>query len=675
MSQLTAAVALASGLMACGSDSNGNGNNGNGGGEGNGGEELVLTEATYLKANNGSENAGTVETITEYDDLQKQFNSGANEGLELDSNGNLIQAADITDSALRFACAITLRGDEADFDVNRDRELSGSNTGLLNPKGIAYADSHGLVLVANFNATQITVFGSAAGGDATPVAVSALSVKPWDLTYVDADDRLFVALTDGTVAVYDDYVANGFVSTPNRIITPVDGDGNILSINSHGIAYDATGDRLVVSDVGDADVATDGAIFVIESAASADGNTSVARHISGPTTMLGNPVDIVLNGSELRVAEKSNDAILVYADIFSGDSGDVEPDLITSSVKPESLVQVPDTFNLIDASETTDAGMVASIIASSNPAEGSATYGQILGFDTSLSAASSTFATGMSIESVSLDNAGDLYATYDSDMGAGVFVAGRGAGVRADGSTDMARDRMITGAATTLVSPKGLDIDSMNGLIFVAENDSVEPGIKIFSACAGGNSSPLMTLGNSGDVSPWDVDYDASTDTAFVALTDGTVAIYENVVSSMNDGTMDVAMQDRTITPTINGEAMQAPTNLHGIDYDPSSDSLVVSDVGDAAIANDGKLYVLPGAAMADGPLDVSVSISGDATMLGNPVDLMFDGTAVYVAEKSNSLILRFDDVFASPGGDISPSASVELPSAESVALKSSQIN
>jgi glycerol-3-phosphate dehydrogenase (NAD(P)+) len=45
------------------------------------------------------------------------------------------------------------------------------------------------------------------------------------------------------------------------------------------------------------------------------------------------------------------------------------------------------------------------------------------------------------------------------------------------------------------------------------------------------------------------------------------------------------------------------------------------------------------------------------------------DGADLYVAEKSNELVLVFEDLANSPGGDIVPSAATALPGAESVAL------
>jgi hypothetical protein len=76
---------------------------------------------------------------------------------------------------------------------------------------------------------------------------------------------------------------------------------------------------------------------------------------------------------------------------------------------------------------------------------------------------------------------------------------------------------------------------------------------------------------------------------------------------------------------------------------------------------------VIPGAGSADGITDVSVNIAGPNSMLGNPVDLMLSNGHVYVAEKSNGMILRFDNILNAASGDITPSFSMMYPAPESV--------
>jgi hypothetical protein len=53
----------------------------------------------------------------------------------------------------------------------------------------------------------------------------------------------------------------------------------------------------------------------------------------------------------------------------------------------------------------------------------------------------------------------------------------------------------------------------------------------------------------------------------------------------------------------------------------------------------------------------------------------MYDGNNLFVAEKSNGIIMRFDDVLSSAGGDVVANNSAPLLGAESVAVLPSYIN
>ena len=628
-------------------------------------------QGLFLVANNGAENAGTVDTVDQSRAYLSTFTTGNNEGIALDGLGNLYQAGDATNGSLRAVCRATSRSGGM-FMASKDREITGESTGLVNPKGIHFDQSSGLVFVADFNGQQISVFGSNAAGNAMPVAEIMLSAKPWDVTYDAVNDRMYAALTDGTVAVYDQVMAMDFAPTVMRSIVPSDADGNQISVNLHGIVYDASTDRLIVSDVGDASVADDGQVFVLSGASMADGMVEPMRQIGGPMSMLGNPVDIILTGTTLRVAEKSNDAVLVFSNIYSGMSGDMAPDLASASVKPESLAEVMPMPMMYDISDNAlNTTSLLGVAVSSNPSTAGATTGEVAQFSAVLNAQTKDFNFGMSIESVTYDLQGDAYATFDdptTSMG-GVLIGSRIAKHRDGEMYSMMQDRMIMGANTGLVTPKGLDVNSEHGLIFVAELDATAPGIFIFSGCAEGDVMPLLKLIPANGARPWDVDYDAATDRAFAALTNGTIAVFDQVTAKLMSGTTEIAGEDRLITPAMAGVAVTAPTNIHGIDYDVQSDSLVVSDVGSAADATDGKLYVLPGAGMANGLTDMSVSISGPATMLGNPVDIMLSNGHVYVAEKSNDMIMRWDNILNRESGDIPADYGFSYTKPESVAV------
>ena len=667
------ATLLAVSLAGCSGSDGDDGMDGVDGMDGSDGQDgtPALTTGTFIRANNGDDNRGTVDWINQDGETLSSFETGANEGVVLSSSGTLYQAGDSGEPMLGAFCRIAGREDGMMMS-SIDSQIMGANTGLTNPKGIALADDSGMIYVADFNAMRIAVFGSAAAGDVMPVAEIMLPAQPWDVAVDEDADRMYVALTDGTIAVYDNVMGSDFAPSVMRIIVPSDANGDQISINSHGIVYDADSDRLVVSDVGDASVADDGQIFVINDASTADGAVEPARTIAGPSTMLGNPVDIILSGTTLRVAEKSNDAILVYTEIFSGESGDIAPTLSTASVKPESLVEMKAMPDLMDFSDMALAeSTIGGISVSSNPATEGDSTGMIAQFDAPLGNQTAMFDASMSIESVAYSVNGDGFVTYDDTdtaMG-GLLVVNRLASMRDDGMFSVSQDREIMGDMTGLVAPKGLDVNSEHNLVFVADFNETTPAVRVFSGCAAGNVMPLMTLTASDGARPWDVDYDAETDRAFLALTNGTVAVFDEVTRKLMSGTSEIVGEDRLIIPAMNDTAVAAPTNIHGIDYDAESDALVLSDVGSADSATDGKLYVLPDAGMAEGITNMTVNIAGPMSMLGNPVDIMVSNGNVYVAEKSNGMLLRFDDIMNAASGDVTPDYSVTFTAPESVAV------
>ena len=334
-SALTLAVLI--GITGCSSDDGKNGVDGIAGIDGQNGTDGTngnpgFASATFILANNGKTNTGTIDLIDQSASKLKTFNTTANEGVAFDSLGNLLQASDSESGSIKTICQLANRADGSSYDANTDREITGANTTLVNPKGIAVAQKSGLIFIADFGAMQVTTFGATAAGNAAPLGTTITEAAPWDVDYDETNDRLYVALTNGDVAVYDNFVGGEFAAMPSRTITPSNNDGLQISVNIHGIVYDSNTNKLVLSDVGSASDATDGSLFVINNASTADGLVSVARSIAGPATMLGNPVDISLEGSDLRVAEKSNDAVLVFSNIFSGESGDITPDLILSLI-------------------------------------------------------------------------------------------------------------------------------------------------------------------------------------------------------------------------------------------------------------------------------------------------------------------------------------------------------
>lgn len=222
------------------------------------------------------------------------------------------------------------------------RTLSGSNTGLVAPKGLELVASKNAVVIADFGAKKISVFADDAEGNVAPqFSVSNLGATArsvWDVDYDNESDTLFAAGTDGTVMVFDDFFRDKGTDGPTRLIIPADDQENKISVNLHGIVYVPERDSLIISDVGAANSASDGQVFTLNNVKQKSGRSAVELRLAGANTRLGNPVDIEYKDRNLYVAEKSNDALLQFNNILRLDGMlNQAADRSLQVTKPESL--------------------------------------------------------------------------------------------------------------------------------------------------------------------------------------------------------------------------------------------------------------------------------------------------------------------------------------------------
>ena len=285
-----------------------------------------------------------------------------------------------------------------------------------------------------------------------------------------------------------------------------------------------------------------------------------------------------------------------------------------------------------------------------------------------------------SLEYLDFNAQGDAYITFDDGPNesspGGVMVVDDFLN-RADGTFDASRDRLITGAATGLNAPKDLNVADALGVVIVADFDGAK--VATFDLQAEGDAAPLFvttvlgttTEGNAeGEPRrPWGVAFSAPDDRLFVGGTDGTVLVFDDYL--INRGANG---PDRVIIPTINGE--RASANVHDVAYLADEDILIASDVGGATTADqpdfaaDGKVFVIENASAADGLTEVRLQIAGPSTLLGNPVGVAFDGTHLFVTERTKDAVLRFDDVLTLTGAqDLAPSGAVTVAQPEAVAV------
>lgn len=155
-----------------------------------------------------------------------------------------------------------------------------------------------------------------------------------------------------------------------------------------------------------------------------------------------------------------------------------------------------------------------------------------------------------------------------------------------------------------------------------------------------------------------------------VVDTDNKLAVF----SDFTNNTMDMTLNPSK-TVSIDGLV-----RTHGLTYDMASNTMILTDIGEASNpTDDGGIHVIKNfgsvfqSTANNGSIGAAnqIKISGSNTMLGNPVDVAYDGATktIYIAEAGNGggkvLIFNFNDM----GGNLSPVKSMDLPKASSVFL------
>ena len=229
------------------------------------------------------------------------------------------------------------------FNVDIKGSLTQSSffvdSSLTTPRDIAYRRKDKLLFISNNKDNTIRTYynpDTISGKKNKPTGKLKLTGTPQGICL--DHDNLFIVISGGLNEILLAKIAKS-----DSLVFPLKSKINISgAVNLCGIFYSAKQDVLLVTDIGSETNANDGKIFIIADAAAkfaAGGLISPTRVISGPATLLGNPVDIDLDQREdknlIYVAEKLNKKILVFK---LGDVGDIAPTIsqdVASS--PESI--------------------------------------------------------------------------------------------------------------------------------------------------------------------------------------------------------------------------------------------------------------------------------------------------------------------------------------------------
>ncbi|MFK7934762.1 MAG: T9SS type A sorting domain-containing protein [Saprospiraceae bacterium] len=189
-----------------------------------------------------------------------------------------------------------------------------------------------------------------------------VEINLWGIDLIDGN---LYAVADNTnkIAIFKNFCDN--IVNPDGIIVPITGTGSSLGstgtgvsadatvavtglVRTHGIAYIAELDLMLLTDIGSAGNASDGAIFVIYNFKSVAADGVIRRseyiRIGGSNTGLGNPVDIDYCPADQRIyiAERASGGgkLLAFNLPTKGSSGGNIPPAISAGFPGASSVAV-----------------------------------------------------------------------------------------------------------------------------------------------------------------------------------------------------------------------------------------------------------------------------------------------------------------------------------------------
>lgn len=607
-------------------------------------EGMELGRRAELYVTNNANGDITKYSVTGDSMVTYKTASEAAEGIYFDKDEDLVVQASRSGLSLDAYKGLSMLTE--DTDVTADFS---SADDLESPRDVAV---NGDTYVVSDNGSNRYYVYNKSGDSFTLTATVEIPFPVWGITF-KGKDLYGVVDTTGDLAVFSDFVNNAKdgVFMPSKRVTI----GGI--VRTHGLTYNGADDVMVLTDIGDAANATDdGGFHVITDFskkfdALSDGEVlpaSMQVRVAGPSTALGNPIDVAYDSETdaVYISEVGNGKVLGYTSIDDG--GDLAPSYSRDLMAASSIYFSSDETDGDLGNETV--GQRIWLYATNN------TNGDINVYDgqgglqktvTSESAASEGIYYSALNDFVIQASRSDLRLEYY----AGFSDIADGSTVNADFAS-----------AADLMSPR--EIAVKGNRVVVSDNGEN----KFYIYCYDGSSfkliSTLVTNCNLWGITFMGDDLLAAVDKS------SDLAIYTDFLE--NNKTDGAIAPDKQIT-------IEGIVRTHGIDYSEADDVLVMTDIGDAEDANtDGgfqviqdfsaKLEATPdGSSIAEGD---QIRIAGASTFLGNPIDVAYDHKAntVYIAEVGNGKILGFSDVFNN-NGDVLPTVHADLMSASSIYL------
>ncbi len=414
-------------------------------------------------------------------------------GIALDSSGKIYVADNGAKSLYFFSALGSSTGllNEAPIAT-----ISGSNTGLNSPQGVAVDSTVGDIYVADNGATSVFVYsalGSSTGLlNEAPIATisgSITGLKSPQGVAVDSSRNIYAAdLSADSVFVY----SSG--SNGNEAPVATISGSNTGLLGPVGIALDSS-DKIYVADY-NAD-----SVYVYSALGSSTGRLNEAPNVAISTTMttgLSAPQGITLDSSgKIYAADdgpfgNGSGSVFVYA---AGSNANAAP-IATISGSATDLIQpigiaLDSSRKIYVADESADSVYVYSALGSRTGVLNEAPIDTITGPDTGLLAPAG----------IAVDSSGKIYVTDDGAPSVFVYPAGS--------NGDEVPTDTISGGSTGLMTPIGVAVDSKDK-IYVADEGAAN--VFVYTSGSNGDVAPIATIGGSstGLIAPYGIEVDSS---------------------------------------------------------------------------------------------------------------------------------------------------------------------
>lgn len=251
--------------------------------------------------------------------------STGNEGIHYDeTNDDLIVAS-------RSALQVNVYADVSSVLMNPSLALNlggSSAADLMNPRAMAVNGN--TVVIADNQQNQFFVY-TKSGNSLMLKNTFDIGFAVWGIEFI-GDDLFAVVDKTADLAVFTNFssnTSNGMLQASKRVT--IEG-----IVRTHGLAYDAMKDMMVMTDIGDAEnTEDDGGFHLIKDFNSTFNNTSdggtigmsAQTRVAGAATMMGNPIDVAYDGQSgtVYIAEIGNGGGRVLAFSGYGNGGNVSP--------------------------------------------------------------------------------------------------------------------------------------------------------------------------------------------------------------------------------------------------------------------------------------------------------------------------------------------------------------